>query len=277
LRNAHDEHHEVESSQASQTAAAEAETAEKGQEKIVSNARVPVRRKPGRPVVHGARQALAQFRKGGRLNYLRGHVKERAAVAINLACALQGHRQWPAVEAALSDRSRPKVSRLKTALDVALAPLDAVQRERVLAAAEVGAVYRKLQTYAFRQHEWLQPDGELIPCLRKAFLAYSRDWRRELERFDLSEEDTTPSLQDYIEARSNRAPDGATAAQGDDHSGAGAPLSAGATEAGKAPCGGGCTDCRCGEPEIKKSNQLPDAIPGDTTQPEASAGGEDVA
>jgi hypothetical protein len=161
----------------------------------MTSPRLPAKRRPGRPVTHGARQALAEFRRGGRLNYSRTHVRERAILAINLAVRLAGNQQWDAVETALTDRCSPKVSRLRTALDVALAPLDAVQREDVLTAAEVGAVYAKLRHFVFSQRQWILPDGELIACLRRSFLAFGRDWSRHLQRFNLAPEDTEDPLE----------------------------------------------------------------------------------
>jgi hypothetical protein len=173
----------------------------------MSSRRLPARRKPGRQPTHGARQALAEFRRAEQLNYSRGHVKQRAVIAINLAVALAGRQQWDAVEAALVDRSKAKVSRLKTALAVALAPLDAVQRERVLAAAELGAAYKRIGAFVFRQRNFLDGDGELIPCMRKSFLGYGNAWRRELAAFDLEPAEVeVPTLAEYLAARSNGTP-----------------------------------------------------------------------
>jgi hypothetical protein len=181
----------------------------------MSTRRLPARRKPGREPTHGARQALAKFRRSERLNYSRTHVKWRAIIAINLAVQLAGRQQWEAVEAALTNKSPPKVSRLKTALDVALAPLDAVQRERVLAAAEVGAAYKRIGAYVFQQRSFIDSDGELIPCMRKSFLGYGNAWRRELVSFDLEPKNVeTPTLQQYLASRGSGIANAHNATQG---------------------------------------------------------------
>ena len=189
-------------------------------------------RDPGRPPTHGARKALAEFGRGERLNYSRTHVKWRAVLAINLAVRLAGRQQWDAVEVALLDKSQPKRSRLKTALSVALTPLNAEQRERVLAGATVGTAYKLIEAYMFRQRSFIDGDGELIPCMRKSFLAYSCDWRRVLREFDAVPEEVEklPTLQEYIKLKdAEHAQQAAAALQSGDHEPA---MATASTEAG---------------------------------------------
>jgi hypothetical protein len=99
-------------------------------------------------------------------------------------------------------------------------------------------------------------DGELLGPLKKGLATHQANLIRTLAAlgFRADRAGKQPSLAEYIAAGTEQH----------DYAEAKPRGQAGGAESGKPECGGGCTDCQSGEP-------------GNATQPEAPAGGEDAA
>lgn len=135
----------------------------------------------GRPPTHGGRQ-LARLQREGKVDQRRSHAKYREHVAAFLAVRRARERlggpgdTWERV------------------VERAYAALDAIQLSQVAVAANIGAIYYVMVRYVFNQPQLLTAEGELLPVLRKSFLAYGNQWRRELRAFALDPDEAGEGL-----------------------------------------------------------------------------------